>query len=326
MDEFTMRYRFLSLLLFGLVLTGCAQEDTSPPVAGNPTASTSSVLIDPEWIAMNSDKPEVIIIDIADSEEAYLGGHIPGARYLDWRVDISDPAQAKTFNLLPRAQFEALMSRLGVNNDTTLVLYDAASSRLAARVYWTLKYYGHDDIRILDGGRDAWERSGLGFSGEIPPVGITDYQVMHINEKYLADMDFINNQIRNPGFTLVDARAGTQYTGEQSGRVFSSGIEHRNKGHIYGAQNVPWSDNFNEDGTFKSFDELRNLYAPHGVNSDKTVVTYCNVGIQGSSPWFVLSELLGYEDVRLYDASMAEWANDDENIMVMGKHCMQAGG
>ena len=170
--------------------------------------------------------------------------------------------------------------------------------------------------------RRSWGRSGLEFSSEIPEVEVTDYRVQEVNDRYLATIDFINENLRDPGFSMVDARTSEQYTGEKAGTRFGGDGDHRNKGHIYGARNVVWSDNFNEDGTYKSLEELRELYAPHGVTDDKTVVTYCNVGILGSSPWFVLSELLGYEDVRLYDASMTEWANDDENYMVMGKHCM----
>ena len=321
-----MKPNLIKTLVLCVFVAGCSPEPAGNQGAGNDArinpAAVSTVLVDPAWLAEQEGATDVVVLDLAANEEAYLEGHVPGARLVNWRVDISDPTRPETFSVLPREQFEGLMSGLGITGDTTIVLYDDASSRLAARMYWTLKYYGHDDIRLLDGGKGAWGRSGREFSSENAEGEATDYRVQRVNDRYLATIDFINENLRDPRFSMVDARSSEQYAGETAGSRFGGSGEHRNKGHIYGARNVVWSDNFNEDGTFKSLEDLRELYAPHGVTNDKTVVTYCNVGILGSSPWFVLSELLGYEDVRLYDASMTEWANDDENYMVMGKHCM----
>jgi thiosulfate/3-mercaptopyruvate sulfurtransferase len=317
-----MKSRQYLLVLFAVLIAGCGSQNDGQTNTTAAEEVKSAILVDADWVESNAQRPDVVIIDIAENEAAYLDGHIPSAHFLNWRTDISDPAQMENFNVLSQDRFEELMSRFGAKNNSTVVLYDDASSRLAARVYWTMKYYGHESLRIVDGGRNAWQYSGREYVSDPPSVEASQYRVQGINDRYIADMEYINSQLRDPGFTLVDARAEAQYTGDVAGRVFSSGIEHRNMGHVYGAQNIPWSENFNEDGTFKSRNELLALYEPHGVGSEKSVVTYCNVGIQGSSPWFVLSELLGYQDVRLYDASMAEYANNDENIMVTGKHCM----
>jgi thiosulfate/3-mercaptopyruvate sulfurtransferase len=307
---------FFSLLAFTV---GCSR--TGDDVVVNP-GLRASVLISAADLAQQLNNPNYQIIDIAQIPEEYAEGHIAGALFVDWRMDITDPAVPDLFNLPPQAMYEGLMDRLGVTPDTTVVLYDNFNSRFATRVFWTMRYYGHNTIKILDGGRGAWLAAGFDISTEAPVVEPSDYRVSTINAELLAEMPFIKSQLTADGFKLLDGRPHAQYTGEAPGKVYHTGTEHAARGHIYGAQNVPWSTNFNEDGTFKSNQELLELYTPHGLTPDKTIVTYCNEGLHASPPWFVMHELLGYADVKLYDSSMGEWANQAEPNLILGEHCM----
>ncbi len=305
--------------LLGLI---ACERDAAPGLAAEQSASISQVLVDTSWIEQNLSNPIVRILDLGKTRDEFLQAHIPGAQFVDWRVNISDPAVPEHFNIAPQDMMEVLLGRLGITPETTIVLYDNRNSRLAARMFWSLRYYDHEDVRILNGGVAVWEAAGHQLTSEVESKSTTAYEITGINEDYRADKAFIQSRLGDNGFTLVDGRSKEQYTGEAHGTVFGTGIEHQKTGHIYGAQNIVWNDNFNPDGSFKSVDELRELYESHGVIPGKTVVTYCNVGIQSSAPWFVLKELLGYEDVRLYDSSMAEWANTQDTNMVIGEHCM----
>ncbi|RMF90459.1 MAG: sulfurtransferase [Methanobacteriota archaeon] len=309
-----MKKALISVSLIALLLVaGCLGEGKS----GTDTVK-AEVLVDPAWVQSHLDDPGVRIIDLSSSPAVYENGHIKGAVYVDWRSDIADPEQVDRYNIAPREQIEALLGRLGVDEDTTIVLYDNLDNRLSTRTYWTLKVYGHEDVRILDGGRRAWEAAGGEYTAEAPEITATDYRAKGVNSEIKTDMGFILDNLDNPDVVLIDGRPSEMYTGEKAGVVFNTKAEHKRRGHIPGALNIPWKENLNEDGTFKSPEELKSLYESHGVTPDKTVVTYCNEGLHASPPWFVLSELLGYPDVRLYDDSMAEWANRDDTPMNTG--------
>jgi len=285
-------------------------------------AARERVLVSAEWLVENMSDPNLRILALGEVSSVFDSAHIPGARFIDWTQDITDPEFPQLFSILPQQQFEALMSDLGIQASSRIVIYDTLDSRLSTRLFWTLRYYGHPDIKILDGGKAAWATLGVDFVTGETEVIQTDYKVTMINQRYLTDKGFIESNLGQKNMALLDGRPHKQYTGEVDGKVFHTGVAHQAKGHIYGAQNVPWKQNFKADGTFKSAAELRKLYQPHGVTEDKTIVTYCNEGLHASPPWFVLSELLGYPDVRLYDNSMAEWANLPGAHLVMGEHCM----
>jgi len=189
-------------------------------------------------------------------------------------------------------------------------------------MFWMLRYYGHKKIHILDGGREAWSSSGREFVSTVSPIIPSKYKIRTINESFITYKSYIESRLTDKNFTLVDGRSRDQYTGEVIGQTFHNNIAHKYPGHIYGAQSVPWQDNFNDDGTFKSALELQKIYGTHGVDNSKTIVTYCNEGLHAAPPWFVLKEILGYSDVRLYDSSMAEWANISDINLVLGEHCM----
>ena len=309
------------LLVISLCMAIASCSRTGDDVIVDP-ALRESVLISASDLSDQLTNPAYRIIDIAQIPEEYARGHIENAHFVDWRTEITDPATPELFNLPPQAMYESLMDRLGISPESTVVLYDNFNSRFATRVFWTMRYFGHRSIKILDGGRRAWQAAGFDLVQKIPNVASSDYRVSTINNDLLAEMPFIKSRLATDGFGIVDGRPHAQYTGEAPGVVYHTGNEHAGRGHIYGAQNVPWATNFNEDGTFKGTAELLELYAPHGLTPDKTVVTYCNEGLHASPPWFVMHELLGYPNVKLYDSSMGEWANQPEPNLILGEHCM----
>lgn len=296
-----MKKGLILISLFIIIVTaGCLGEGG---------VKRSAVLVDPAWVEGHLADPGVRIIDLSSRPEVYDEGHIKGAVYVDWKRDIADPGQIDRYNIAPPEQIEALLSRLGITPDTTIVLYDNLDNRLSTRTLWTLRYYGHENIKILNGGRKAWEGAGKTYSAEDVVVEKSDYTIKKVNAQLKTDKDFILENLDNDNVVLIDGRPTPMYTGETAGVVFNTKKEHARKGHIPGALNIPWKENLRDDGTFKSISELQELYESKGVTKDKLVVTYCNEGLHASPPWFVLHELLGYPDVKLYDDSMAEWAN-----------------
>jgi len=285
-------------------------------------AQRSSVLIDGNWLASNLQTPDLHILELGRTQDEFLEEHVPGAVFVDWRKDISDPAKPDRYNLPPQGLFEELMSNLGITPESTVVIYDTLDSRASVRLFWIMKYYMHADVKILDGGFSLWKEAGFPTISEVLAVTPSTYSVSSINLNLIVDFDYVHDNLSSDTVMLVDGRPFDQYTGDSAGKVFHTGAEHQRGGHIYGAQSAPWADNLRADGTFKSAEELAPLYEKHEVFNQGVVVTYCNEGLHAAMPWFVLQELLGYDDVRLYDDSMAEWANVFDTPMVTGEHCM----
>lgn len=315
------------LLSVFLLMTGCEQSTLddggySPELLAELQEQRTQVLVDAEWLADYAYYPDVHILELGRTRHEFDQGHIPGAKFIDWRVDITDPEEPEKYNILPPHQFEKLMSRLGINPDSSIVLYDTLSNRVAVRMYWTLKYYMHDSVKVLDGGLPAWQRGGHPLSDKPAEIGQSQYRVEAVNGSLITDIHYIFGKVSDPGHNLVDGRPFSQYTGQDEGKVFHTGSNHQRLGHIYGAHSAPWADNLREDGTFKSTEELLLLYAPHEISRDNTLITYCNEGLHAAMPWFVLHELLGYADVRLYDSSLAEWANREDTPMITGQCCI----
>jgi thiosulfate/3-mercaptopyruvate sulfurtransferase len=279
---------------------------------------TGTVLVSPAWLSDRLAVPNVRIIDLGKTRPEFDAAHIPNAQFVDWRVDIVDPANAQYFAVAPQASIESLLSKLGVTPETTIVLYDSQSSRIAARMFWVLRYYGHRDVRILDGGANAWAAAGGAQTDVVATIMPTEYRVGERNESLRAEYRDVAAAVANSSAQFVDARAPEFYTGESVGSQYRSDRPNAAAGHIPGAENFFWADHFNADGTFKSVAELRARYQALGIEPDRAVISYCHVGLQASTPWFVLSQLLGYPDVRLYDRSMAEWANVPDAPMSIG--------
>jgi thiosulfate/3-mercaptopyruvate sulfurtransferase len=264
------------------------------------------VLVDADWVEAHLHDPKVRLIEVDVDTSAYEQGHIPGAVGFNWQKELQDQVVRAPVS---QAQLETLLSRAGVSNDTTIVLYGDNNNWFAAWALWILKYYGHQDVRLLDGGRVKWLADKRELTTSVPSYAQTDYHTQASKEDIRAYRDYILTQLNRQGFTLVDVRSPGEYSGELLAPANLPQEGAQRGGHIPGAANIPWSQAVNADGTFKTADELRTLYGGKGVTADKEVVAYCRIGERSSHTWYVLHYLLGYPNVRNYDGSWTEWGS-----------------
>jgi len=262
------------------------------------------VLVTTDWLAEHLSDANVLVAEVDENPDLYDEGHIPGAVRLHWREDLQDPIER---DLIEKDAFEALMGRLGISKETTVVLYGDKNNWFAAYAYWYLKIYGHEDVRILDGGRQKWIDEGRPLTTEVPKPSPTTYRAEDRDLSIRAYRDQVREWIGSK--VLVDVRSPQEYAGEL---IAPPGYEQegaQRAGHIPTAKSIPWAQAVREDGTFKPADELRQLYGGKGVTEGEEVVAYCRIGERSAHTWFVLRELLGYENVRNYDGSWTEWGN-----------------
>jgi thiosulfate/3-mercaptopyruvate sulfurtransferase len=272
------------------------------------TYANPQVLTDVEWVKQNLGKPGIAIVEVDyDPKLAYEQGHIPGALLIDWRKDVNKP---DVRDIIDAGEFEKLMSRLGISNDTHVILYGDYNNWFATFAFWVFEMYGHQKVQLLNGGRKKWIDSGGELTKEVPAVKPATYKVPKVNyENRVFLEDLLKMKIADPNLVLVDVRSPAEYTGEITAPPEYPNEHAQRGGHIPGAVNIPWGQAIREDGTFKSAEELRQLYSSKGVVPDKRVVTYCRIGERASVTWFVLKHLLGYKDVKVYDGSWTEWGN-----------------
>jgi thiosulfate/3-mercaptopyruvate sulfurtransferase len=272
------------------------------------TYANPQVLTDVEWVKQNLGKPGIAIIEVDyDPKLAYEQGHIPGALLIDWRKDMNKP---DVRDIIDAGEFEKLMSRLGISNDTHVILYGDYNNWFATFAFWVFEMYGHQKVQLLNGGRKKWIDSGGELTKEVPAVKPATYKVPKVNyENRVFLEDLFKMKIADPNLVLVDVRSPAEYTGEITAPPEYPNEHAQRGGHIPGAVNIPWGQAIREDGTFKSAEELKQLYSSKGVVPDKRVVTYCRIGERASVTWFVLKHLLGYKDVKVYDGSWTEWGN-----------------
>ena len=264
------------------------------------------VLVDADWVEAHLHDPKVRLIEVDVDTSAYEQGHIPGAVGFNWQRELQD--QTIRAPLSP-AHLEELMSRAGVSNDTTIVLYGDNNNWFAAWALWILKYYGHQDVRLLDGGRVKWVADKRELTTEVPSYPRTTYHTQAPDAAIRALRDQILAQLGRSDIALIDVRSPAEYSGELLAPANLPQEGAQRGGHIPGAANIPWSQAVREDGTFKSADELRSLYEGKGVTANKEVIAYCRIGERSSHTWFVLHYLLGYPEVRNYDGSWTEWGS-----------------
>ena len=281
-----------------------SQPRQNPKAALRNAAASAKpeVLVTTEWVAANAGG--IVVAEVDEDPNLYGEGHMPGAVALHWKDDLQDQLER---DLIEKAEFEQLMGRLGIANDTTVVVYGDKNTWFAAYAYWYLKIYGHEDVRILDGGRQKWIDESRELSNDVPQTSPATYTARDRDETIRARRDGVLNAIGKDA--LVDVRSPQEFSGEL---IAAPGYEQegaQRAGHIPSAQSIPWASAVRDDGTFKSADELRGLYAGKGVTDDKQVTAYCRIGERSAHTWFVLRELLGYEDVRNYDGSWTEWGN-----------------
>ncbi len=263
-------------------------------------------LVDADWVEAHLHDPKVRLIEVDVDTAAYEQGHIPGAVGFNWQRELQDQTIRAP---LSQAHLEELMSRAGVSNDTTIVLYGDNNNWFAAWALWILKYYGHQDVRLLDGGRVKWVADKRELTTEIPSYPRTTYHTQSPDATIRALRDQVLTQLGRSDITLVDVRSPAEYSGELLAPANLPQEGAQRGGHIPGAANIPWSQAVREDGTFKSADELRSLYEGKGVTANKEVIAYCRIGERSSHTWFVLHYLLGYPEVRNYDGSWTEWGS-----------------
>jgi thiosulfate/3-mercaptopyruvate sulfurtransferase len=264
------------------------------------------VLVTTEWLGEHLGDDGLVIAEVDENPDLYDEGHIPGAIKLHWRDDLQDPVER---DLIEKDAFEELMSRSGISNDTTLILYGDRNNWFAAYAYWYVKIYGHDDVRILDGGRQKWIDESRARSTDTVTPQPASYTARERDESIRTYRDEVREALGASGRELVDVRSPQEYSGEL---VSPPGYEQegaQRAGHIPTAQSIPWAQAVRDDGTFKAAEELRELYGAKGVTPDKAVTAYCRIGERSAHTWFVLRELLGYQDVRNYDGSWTEWGN-----------------
>ncbi len=264
------------------------------------------VLVDTAWAAEHQSDPNVRIIEADEDVLLYDVGHIQNAAKLDWHVDVQDPLRR---DFVSKADFEKLASRYGISNDTTVLLYGDRNNWYAAYTFWLFKLYGHKDVRLINGGRAKWEAEGRPYTQDVPEFAPTTYHAQEADLSIRAFRNQVEALLGKPGYALVDVRSPDEYTGKVIHMVNYPQEGATRGGHIPGAKSIPWAKAAREDGTFKSAAELRELYGNEGVTPDKEVVAYCRIGERSSHTWFVLTQLLGYPNVRNYDGSWTEWGN-----------------
>lgn len=265
------------------------------------------VLVSTAWLAENLTNPAIRIIESNEDPLLYPSGHIPGAVQVDWTNDLNDPVVR---DYLSKEGFEQLLSSIGATNDTTIVFYGDKNNWWATYAFWVFQLFGHTNAKLLDGGRMKWEAEGRELTREVPTYEPTTYTAQERDDKKIrAFRDEVLAHIKADK-QLVDVRSPQEFTGEllhmpnypQEGTLRG--------GHIPGARNVPWARAANEDGTFKSAEELRKIYEEEqGIDGNQEIITYCRIGERSSHSWFALTYLLGYENVRNYDGSWTEWGN-----------------
>jgi thiosulfate/3-mercaptopyruvate sulfurtransferase len=264
------------------------------------------VLVTTDWLAEHLNDSNLVVAEVDENPDLYDEGHIPGAVKLHWRDDLQDPVER---DLVEKEEFERLMGSRGIGNDTTLVLYGDKNNWFAAYAYWYLKIYGHGDVRLLDGGRQKWIDESRELTPAAPQVQAVTYSAQDRDESIRAYRDAVREMIGADSEALVDVRSPQEFSGDL---IAPPGYEQEGAqrgGHIPTAASIPWAQAVRDDGTFKSANELRELYGGKGVTDDKAVTAYCRIGERSAHTWFVLRELLGYEDVRNYDGSWTEWGN-----------------
>jgi thiosulfate/3-mercaptopyruvate sulfurtransferase len=266
--------------------------------------SRDTALVTADWAEQNLDTPNVVFIEVDEDTTAYDGGHIPGAIKFDWKTDLQDPVRRDFVN---QEQFEKLLSERGVGNDDLVILYGGNNNWFAAYAYWYFKIYGHDAVKLLDGGRKKWELDARPYTKDVPNRPATSYTAKPADTSIRAFRDDALAAIGTQN--LVDVRSPDEFAGRLLAPAHLPQEQAQRAGHIPTAISVPWSKAANEDGTFKSDDELRKIYAEAGLDDTKDTIAYCRIGERSSHTWFVLKELLGHQNVKNYDGSWTEYGS-----------------
>ena len=267
--------------------------------------AAQQVLVSTDWVAEHLKDPQVRIVEVDVDTKAYSESHVPNAVGWAWDTQLCDTVRR---DIIPKEKFEQLMSGSGIANDTTVVLYGDNNNWFAAWAFWQLKIYGHADVRLMNGGRKKWIAESRELVKEAPSFPKAAYQAKNPDFSIRAYLSEAMKASEQGAAKLVDVRSPQEYTGEL---LAPPGLPEtcQRGGHIPTAKNIPWGKACNEDGTFKSVEELKQLYGGAGITGEKPVIAYCRIGERSSHTWFVLKYLLGYANVKNYDGSWTEWGN-----------------
>jgi thiosulfate/3-mercaptopyruvate sulfurtransferase len=266
--------------------------------------SRENVLVSAAWSEENLEAPGVVFVEVDEDTTAYEGGHIPGAVRIDWKTELQDQVRR---DFVDRAGFEKLLSAKGISNDDTVILYGGNNNWFAAYAYWYFKLYGHDAVKLLDGGRKKWELDGRPLDKDVPERAETSYSAKEQDLSIRAFRDEVVAAIGTKN--LVDVRSPDEFSGKLLAPAHLPQEQAQRAGHIPTAISVPWSKAANEDGTFRSDEELKAIYGEAGLDGSKNTIAYCRIGERSSHTWFALHELLGHEDVKNYDGSWTEYGS-----------------
>jgi thiosulfate/3-mercaptopyruvate sulfurtransferase len=265
----------------------------------------NDVLVDTQWVEDHLDDDSIRIVEVDENPGLYAEAHIPGAIGFDWKKDLQDQVKR---DFLGTEDFGALFGGAGISNDHTVVLYGDRNNWFAAYTYWYLKYYGHDNVKLVNGPREKWISEGRRTTTDIPGYEAVTFNAQAGDESIRAKRDEVHDAL-DSSIRLVDVRSPQEFSGEL---IAMAGYEQegaQRAGHIPGAASVPWAQSVAEDGTFKTADELRELYEGKGVVNGNDIIAYCRIGERSAHTWFVLHELLGEGSVKNYDGSWTEWGN-----------------
>ena len=263
-------------------------------------------LVSTEWVAEHGNDPQVRLVEVDVDTSAYDQGHIAGAVGWNWHSQLQQTVRR---DLISKAGMEQLMGAAGVDANTTVVLYGDNNNWFAAWAFWQMKYYGHNDVRLMNGGRVKWLAENRPVTTEAANPSQTAYTASEPNENIRAYRDYVLSAVGSGNVSLVDVRAPAEYSGELLAPENLPQEGSQRGGHIPGAVNVPWAQSVAEDGAFKSADELAALYGGKGIDDSKETIAYCRIGERSSHTWFVLTQLLGHQNARNYDGSWTEWGS-----------------
>lgn len=311
------------LLVLVLALSACvapqagnapaASNDAVAEEGGSENAETATapdgfakpeILVDTNWILENLDNPDVVLLEVNGDAESYAQGHIPGALHVNPGERLTNPEDSTRGQILSQDALSELFSELGITHDNTVVVYDTSRNLWASRSYWALNYYQHDDVRVYDGGKDRWVREGQELSTEVPEVTPSEYVANEADPEIRTTTEYVLENLDNEDVVMCDTRNPEEYTGTD--------VRAERGGHVPGAINLDWVYSVDDNGMFKSAEELHELYTAAGFTPDKQIITYCQTGVRGAHTWFVLRELLGFPDVRNYDGSWEEYGNRED--------------
>ncbi|WP_030173511.1 sulfurtransferase [Spirillospora albida] len=266
--------------------------------------SRSDVLVDAAWVEANLDAPGLVLVEVDEDVSAYDKGHIRGAVKIDWKTELQDPVRR---DFVDKEGFEQLLSGKGIANDDLVILYGGNNNWFAAYAYWYFKLYGHENVKLLDGGRKKWELDSRELVTDVPSRPATQYKAKDQDLSIRAFRDEVVDAIGAQN--LIDVRSPDEFSGKLLAPAHLPQEQSQRAGHVPTARSIPWSKAANDDGTFKSDEELRKLYTEAGVDLSKDTIAYCRIGERSSHTWFALRELLGLENVKNYDGSWTEYGS-----------------